>query len=93
MESWETSLLAELERLGEAEVQNRLQRGQFGQIGSDRYSFIQEWLRSKRDARSDQRADRALSIARRANIVAVIAMILSAATAIGVAVIQWSATP
>jgi hypothetical protein len=93
MQSWETDFLLEFEKLGEEEVRLRLQKGQYGAIGSERYLFTEAWLRAKRDTRGEQRADRALSIARRANIIAVIAMILSAATAISVAIIQWSAKP
>src|SRR5262249_28389224 len=88
MQSWETNLLVEFEKLGEEEVRLRLQKGQYGAIGSERYLFTEAWLRAKRDTRGQQRADRTLSNARRADIIAVIAMILSAATAISVAIMR-----
>ena len=41
------SLYDELERLGETEVRRRLVNEGFGQVGSQTYSAVQEWLRGK----------------------------------------------
>ena len=101
MQTWETDLLTELERLGEEEVRAKQLRTEFGSIDSPRYQVVDNWLCSKRDARSEVRAKEALSISReanllsrdalstsrRANTIAIIAMILSVIATISAAVI------
>lgn len=70
MQTWEADLLAELERLGEEDLRAKQLRTEFGAIDSPRYQFVENWLRSKRDAREEARRAEALSIAREANCIA-----------------------
>jgi len=82
------ALEAEINSLGEEEVRARYLRDEY--ISHDiRRRYVQNWLLSKDSARRDAREEETLKIARRANNVAISAIILSAATAIIVAVIQF----
>jgi type IV secretory pathway component VirB8 len=95
------SFMQKLEAHGN--VRNVRERLASGKYHSEQVDIVKEWLRRKEEERSAETADRAeareeenLSISRkalrnsqRANIIAIIAMVLSAATAIIVAVIQF----
>lgn len=94
---------AKYEELGEVKVRELLAAGVFGSTGSPGHDEASSWLRlldHKRSisetARAEAREERslaiseeALRISRRANKTAISAIILSAATAIAVAIIQW----
>lgn len=67
------SFTVELELLVENEVRQRLRNGGLGQLGSEKYTFAQEWLRGKErereevlNTRRDARVKECLSKARRA---------------------------
>ena len=57
----ENDLVIELERIGEAEVRNRLARGDFGMVGSSRSTAVKAWLNSKESERRSARETKALS--------------------------------
>ena len=61
MTSWENDLVTELERIGEAEVRNRLARGEFGMVGSSKSTAVKAWLNSKESKRHAARETKALS--------------------------------
>ncbi len=61
MTSWENDLVTELERIGEAEVRNRLARGEFGMVGSSKSTAVKAWLNSKESERHAGRETKALS--------------------------------
>jgi hypothetical protein len=61
MTSWENDLVTELERIGEAEVRNRLARGEFGMVGSSKSTAVKAWLNSKESVRRAGRETKALS--------------------------------
>jgi hypothetical protein len=61
MTSWENDLVTELERIGEAEVRNRLARGEFGMVGSSKSTAVKAWLNSKESERRAGRETKALS--------------------------------
>ena len=92
-------IIPHLESLGETKVRELLPTGEFGDSDSILRSVVDDWLRSKEsirkaasEERSESRAERAISIARCANIIAIIAIILSA-SAIIIQIIQWSSKP
>lgn len=72
---------ASFEKEGESQVRMRLAAGDFG-IRGTLFGAALEWLRLKDEERSDRRASKAESIARRSNIIAIIALILSTIVAI-----------
>ncbi len=59
MTSWENDLLTELETIGEAEVRNRLARGEFGMVGSSKSTTVKAWLYSKESDRCAARETKA----------------------------------
>lgn len=90
---------ASFEREGETQIRIRLAAGEFG-VRDGLFGGALEWLRLKDEARFQERAERASSVAREANSIArsalrmsKIAMILSAIatliTAIIPVIIQW----
>ncbi|HEY3154114.1 MAG TPA: hypothetical protein VGK65_20815 [Candidatus Binatia bacterium] len=94
MFEWEDKLVKELERLGEEEVRKGYISGRFGSPGSTKALVTERWLAEldskRRSAREEETlaiARDALSNSRRANIIAIIAMIFSAAVAIIAAII------
>ncbi|MPZ78253.1 MAG: hypothetical protein GEU77_17215 [Deltaproteobacteria bacterium] len=110
MASWETDLVMELDRIGEAEVRTRLARGDFGMLGSTKSRAVNKWLASKESERLTAKETRALSISeeatsiahkahsiaaealshsRRANVIAMIAMICSVIAVISAAIIGF----
>ena len=54
-------LVIELERIGEAEVRDRLARGDFGMVGSSKSTAVKAWLDSKESERWSARETKALS--------------------------------
>jgi hypothetical protein len=75
----------ELERLGEERVRELLSTREFGDPGSLTRSVVEGWLSRKESSHASRRADRALSISRKAlvcsitaTISAIIAMIVAA---------------
>jgi hypothetical protein len=58
---WANDLVIELERIGEAEVRNRLARGEFGMVGSSKSTAVKAWLNSKESERRAARESKALS--------------------------------
>ena len=75
---------ASFEKEGEPQVRIRLAAGTLGDRG-DLFGAAQEWLRLKDEERNERRASKAEIIARRANIIAISAIILSGITAISAA--------
>jgi hypothetical protein len=67
MASSETDLVAELERIGEAEVRIRLARGEFGMVGSSRSRAVKTWLNLKESERRAAKENKALSISQAAH--------------------------
>jgi len=67
--------------------------GTFGDIGSQNHDLCSSWLAAKEAALRDTREEETLRIARKANKLAIGAMILSVITAIGVVVFQWLFAP
>ena len=61
MTFWANDLVIELERIGEAEVRNRLARGEFGMVGSSKSTAVKAWLNSKESERRAARESKALS--------------------------------
>jgi hypothetical protein len=61
MTSWGNDLVIELERIGEAEVRNRLARGEFGMVGSSKSTAVKAWLNTKESERRTVRESKALS--------------------------------
>ena len=59
-----------------------------GNIGSPNHALASSWLAAKQASVRDVREEKTLSIARRANTIAIIAMILSVAMAISMIIIQ-----
>lgn len=66
MTFWEKDLTIELEKIGEAEVRNRLARGEFGMVGSSKSTAVKAWLNSKESERLAARESKALSNAEQA---------------------------
>jgi hypothetical protein len=66
MTSWENDLATELEKIGEAEVRNRLARGEFGMVGSSKSTAVKAWLNSKESERLAARESKARSNAEQA---------------------------
>ena len=62
----ENDLVAELERLGEADVLARLARGEFGLVGSSKSRVVNAWLNTKESERSAARETKALSVSEQA---------------------------
>ena len=62
--------MTDLERIGEAEVRNRLARGEFGMVGSSKSTAVQAWLNSKESDRRAARETKALSNAEQAYSIA-----------------------
>lgn len=78
-----------LEQRGEAVVREAFLNGEYGSGDSPHHTQVREWLRSKEGERAERKTDlslsnseNAVSLARRANTIAIIAMILSAIIAI-----------
>jgi hypothetical protein len=93
--SWQDDLLADLDRRGEDNVRPSWIKGDFGQVGSERYSFVERWLRSRADTRKEQREDMSLSISRKAlfnsrvaTIIASIAMMVAALDTV-ISFLRW----
>ena len=63
-----------------------------GNIGSPSHVFASSWLSAKQASVRDAREEKTLSIARRANTNAIIAMILSAIIALAMIIIQLLTT-
>jgi hypothetical protein len=61
MTLWANDLVTELERIGEAEVRNRLARGEFGMVGSSKSTAVKAWLNSKESERRAARESKTLS--------------------------------
>lgn len=83
-------LITELESSGESAVRKQLPSGRYGSIGSDIRSRVDDWLRGKEAEREEETlkiAKKALSVARRANIIAGTAILFSVAAAIIAAII------
>ena len=94
---------ADFDALGERAVRDQLNSGKYGHEGIPEFDFVSAWLADAEFARlatdsakRDAREEETLSIARsalfnskRANTIAIIAITLSAATAIIVAVVQF----
>jgi hypothetical protein len=87
-------LFAKCERDGEEVVRKRMAEKVY--CTHDETSIVQEWLRRKDEERiasalskRDEREEKTLSIARRANIIAIIAMILSATMTLITIIIQF----
>ena len=94
MPSWEEQMVEILDGLGEAEARDKFIKGEFGTPGSSKSLVVERWLNEKDSARRSAREDETLRIARqalsnsrRANTIAIIAMILSAIVAIMAAII------
>jgi hypothetical protein len=90
-------LFAKCERDGEEIVRKRLAQRDY--CTHDEIPIIEEWLHGKEEQRTlaslakrDEREEKTLSIARRANTIAIIAMILSAIIALAMIIIQLSTT-
>jgi hypothetical protein len=90
-------LFAKCERDGEETVRKRLAQRDY--CTHDEIPIVEEWLRSKEEQRTlaslakrDEREEKTLSIARRANTIAIIAMILSAIITLAMIIIQLSTT-
>jgi hypothetical protein len=47
MEQWELELAGRLEQLGEEDVRSRLNRGEYGLVGSNQFAAVVKWLDSK----------------------------------------------
>jgi hypothetical protein len=67
MAPWETDLVKELERIGEAEVRTRLARGEFGMVGSSKSRAVEAWLNLKVSERRAARETKALSTSEEAH--------------------------
>jgi hypothetical protein len=67
MAPWETDLVKELERIGEAEVRARLARGEFGMVGSSKSRAVEAWLNLKESERRAARETKALSTSEEAH--------------------------
>ena len=87
-------LFAKCEKDGEEIVRKRFAEKIY--CTHDEVPIVEEWLRRKDEARSrlaaskrDEREEKTLSIARRANTIAIIAMILSVAMTIITIIIQF----
>ena len=61
MTFWANDLVIELERIGEAEVRNRLARGEFGMVGSSKSTAVKVWLNSKESERRAARETKGLA--------------------------------
>ena len=89
------NILASIEKLSEDEVRKGLLTGQYGQVGSEYYSLVDGWLRSKADARKESREAMSLSISRKAlfnsriaTIIAAIAIIIAASDKL-ISLLRW----
>lgn len=78
---------AELNALGEEEVRARYRRDEY-LSHNIKNRVVQDWLRSKDDSRRDAREAATLSIASRANTIAVAAIAIAAITAIAAIIFQ-----
>jgi len=85
----EQSMVEQLEAMTIEEARKALSEKQFGDIGSPGYLFCSSWLTAKEASLRDAREAESLSLSRKALIIAIIAMILSA-SAIIIQVIKWS---
>lgn len=82
-----TSFEAELNSMGEDEVRTRYRRDEY-LSHNIKNRFVQDWLREKEDLRRDDREAKTLSIAIRANHIAIAAIAIAAITAIAAIVFQ-----
>ena len=86
-------MVSRLEAMPLDQARHEIATGAFGAIGSPNHAFCSDWLAAKEAAQRGTKEEETMRIARRANKLAIAAMILSAITAIGVAVFQWLFVP
>jgi hypothetical protein len=78
MNNHEKEMVARLAAMSLNQARHEIASGAFGAFGSPNYAFCSSLLAAKEAAQRDTREEEALRIARRANKLAIIAIILSA---------------
>lgn len=89
MNNHEKELVGRLEAMPLEQARHEISTGAFGGIGGPDHAFCLSWLADKEAVRRDIREGETLRIARRANKLAIGAIIVSVITAIGVTILQW----
>jgi len=89
MNRHEEEMIDRLEAMPLDQARHAIAMGAFGAIGSLNHAFCSSWLAAKEASLKDEREQETLRIARRANRLAIAAVVLSVVTAIAVALMQW----
>lgn len=87
MDERQKQIIAECESFGEEEVRRRLHASEYSAPRD--HTLVEGWLRDKESSRRDAREEKALSIARQAKIIAIIAIVLSTTIAVVVPIVQY----